>query len=142
MRLNYNKILLSQNHWFGQQSSLFLFPGSIWFHRTATCHLNINISSSLWCKVDILHDNQQVPRKTFKKICLMLPKAVSSDGQLYIAMSRVQLFYSVTMASPSRSMYNSVYQKVLDTNNHYFIKNLKSLKFFIRIYEFAHFYLI
>ena len=46
--LNYNEISLSQKPLVRSTMRHFSFPGCLWFHRTATCHLNINISSSLW----------------------------------------------------------------------------------------------
>ena len=53
--------------------------------------------------------------QTFEKICLMLPKPVSSHGQLYVALSRVRSFQSVTVVAPSRSIYNNcVYKEVLN----------------------------
>ena len=53
--------------------------------------------------------------QTSKKVCLMLPKAVFSHGQLYAVLSRVQSFQSVTVIASSHNIYSCVYKEVLNT---------------------------
>ncbi|GBM59989.1 ATP-dependent DNA helicase PIF1 [Araneus ventricosus] len=51
--------------------------------------------------------------QTFDKICLDLSKPVFSHGQLYVGLSRVRSFDSVTVVSPNSEIYNCVYREVL-----------------------------
>ncbi|GBM39413.1 hypothetical protein AVEN_97029-1 [Araneus ventricosus] len=51
--------------------------------------------------------------QTFDKICLDLTKPVFSHGQLYVGLSRVRSFDSVTVVSPNSEIYNCVYKEVL-----------------------------
>ncbi|GBN43869.1 hypothetical protein AVEN_270913-1 [Araneus ventricosus] len=51
--------------------------------------------------------------QTFDKICLDLTKPVFSHGQLYVGLSRVRSFDSVTVVSPNSEIYNCVYREVL-----------------------------
>ncbi|GBN02340.1 hypothetical protein AVEN_260402-1 [Araneus ventricosus] len=51
--------------------------------------------------------------QTFDKICLDLTKPVFSHGQLYVGLSRVRSFDSVTVVSPNSEIYDCVYREVL-----------------------------
>ncbi len=51
--------------------------------------------------------------QTFDKICLDLSNPVFSHGQLYVGLSRVRSFDSVTVVSPTSEIINCVYQEVL-----------------------------
>lgn len=52
--------------------------------------------------------------QTFEKICIYLPKPVFSHGQLYVGLSRVRSFDSVTIVSENQEIKNCVFKEIFD----------------------------
>ena len=50
--------------------------------------------------------------QTFEKICIYLPKPVFSHGQLYVGLSRVRSFDSVTIVSENQEIKNCVFKEI------------------------------
>ncbi|XP_053112177.1 uncharacterized protein LOC128327402 [Hemicordylus capensis] len=54
--------------------------------------------------------------QTFDRICLYLKDPVFSHGQLYVALSRVRSFDSLTVVSAQQDIPNCVYTEIFDNN--------------------------
>ncbi|XP_053134124.1 LOW QUALITY PROTEIN: uncharacterized protein LOC128337304 [Hemicordylus capensis] len=54
--------------------------------------------------------------QTFDRICLYLKDPVFSHGQLYVALSRVRSFDSLTIVSAQQDIPNCVYTEIFDNN--------------------------